>query len=177
MTIVVGMVTEQGAILGADSACIVGDTRVVYGVEKLVSVGPLLVGPAGHARAFDVLRGLKATTPHQLVTQFWAQVRKEGWTIEEDASGGPGSCGTCLIIANLQQGRLWWMDSTGSLDEILPGRFVTIGSGAELATGAMAALERSAISPRKKVALAIRIAAKYDAHCGGDPLVRCSDGV
>src|ERR1039458_1686884 len=62
VTVIVGIETDDGVVLGADRSCTWPDLNQIatYSYPKLFEYGPFLIGGCGSPRSMDLLRGCGA---------------------------------------------------------------------------------------------------------------------
>lgn len=180
MTIVIGYRTPTGTIVAADSQGTCG-ASAVFGTRKIFDLGHFVVALSGSYR----LRALLEThrkewcrwrDPQKIANALRDAIRKDEWTLEEDKGGGPKTIGSSLLFAAKSGKGLWAMDCDCTVEEIPVGHFVTLGSGCDHATGALAALRDLPWSPERVVRKAMEVTCRHNAYCGGEIHVRCLNG-
>lgn len=165
MTCVVGLVDKGTVYIGVDSAAVQGWTRRQSRVAKVFRRGPFLIGYTTSFRMGQLLQhhlDVSAQEPGQddvayLVTHFIEKARAlfkdKGFTkVEANTEKG----GQFLVG---YRGRLYTVESDFQVGEHEEG-YDAIGSGADFALGAMAALDRQ--KPRARIGRALEIAAHFN---------------
>ncbi len=160
MTCVVGLVDKKTVYIGADSASVSGWTSRVTRLPKVFRRGPFLIGYTTSFRmgqllehALDVpAQGTEPNDRRFMVTVFAETVRallKERGVAKIEANTESG--GQFLVG---YRGHLYSVQSDFQVNEMSDG-FDAVGSGAEYALGALAALKQARPTPRLKRALEI----------------------
>lgn len=170
MTCVVGLVHKGTVYIGVDSAAVQGWTRRTSRVAKVFRRGPFLIGYTTSFRMGQLLQHHLDVPPQEagtddvayLVTHFIEKARAlfkdKGFTkVESNTEKG----GQFLVG---YRGRLYTVESDFQVGEHEDG-YDAIGSGAEFALGAMAALPR--LAPRPRLARALEIAAHFNMGVSG----------
>lgn len=170
MTCVVGLVNKGTVYIGVDSAAVQGWTRRTSRVAKVFRRGPFLIGYTTSFRMGQLLQHHLDVPPQEagqddvayLVTNFIEKARAlfkdKGFTkVEANTEKG----GQFLVG---YRGRLYTVESDFQVGEHEDG-YDAIGSGADFALGAMAALPR--LSPRARVTRALEIAAHFNMGVSG----------
>lgn len=165
MTCVVGLVDKGTVYIGVDSAAVQGWTRRRSLVTKVFQRGPFLIGYTTSFRMGQLLQHHLDVPPQEpgtddvayLVTHFIEKARalfkEKGFTkVEANTEKG----GQFLVG---YQGRLYSVESDFQVGESEEG-YDAIGSGADFALGAMAALPRA--KPRERITKALEIAAHFN---------------
>jgi ATP-dependent protease HslVU (ClpYQ) peptidase subunit len=165
MTCVIGLVHGPRVYIGVDSSSVQGWTRRTSNLRKVFRRGPLLIGYTTSFRMGQLLEH-QLQVPEQppaqtdeafMVTTFVEQVRtllkERGFSkIESNAETG----GQFLVG---YRGRLYSIQTDFQVGEMSEG-LDAIGSGAEFALGAMAAMPR--LPPLKRIQRALQIAAHFN---------------
>lgn len=160
MTCVVGLVDKKTVYIGADSASVSGWTSRITRLPKVFRRGPFLIGYTTSFRmgqllehALEVpLQGAETNDRRYMVTVFAETVRallKERGVAKIEANTESG--GQFLVG---YRGHLYSVQSDFQVNEMADG-FDAVGSGAEYALGALAALRTMKPLPRLKRALEI----------------------
>jgi ATP-dependent protease HslVU (ClpYQ) peptidase subunit len=160
MTCVVGLVDKKTVYIGADSASVSGWTSRITRLPKVFRRGPFLIGYTTSFRMGQLLehalqvpdQGAETNDRRFLVTVFAEHVRsllKERGVAKIEANTESG--GQFLVG---YRGHLYSVQSDFQVNEMADG-FDAVGSGAEYALGALAALPTTKPIPRLKRALAI----------------------
>jgi ATP-dependent protease HslVU (ClpYQ) peptidase subunit len=165
MTCVIGLVHGSRIYIGVDSSSVQGWTRRTSNLRKVFRKGPLLIGYTTSFRMGQLLEHqlqVPAQRPEQsdeayMVTTFVEHVRtllkERGFSkIESNAETG----GQFLVG---YRGRLHSIQTDFQVGEMSEG-LDAIGSGAEYALGAMAAMPR--LPPHKRIQRALQIAAHFN---------------
>jgi ATP-dependent protease HslVU (ClpYQ) peptidase subunit len=165
MTCVVGLVHRRRVFVGVDSAAVAGWTRRVTRLSKVFRRGPFLLGYTTSFRMGQLLEHHLELPEHPrgasemsyMVRHFVEAVRKllkeRGFAkIESNTESG----GQFLVA---YRGRLFTVESDFQVGESGDG-FDAIGTGGEVALGAMKALER--LAPAARVRRALGIAAHFN---------------
>ncbi len=165
MTCVIGLVQKGKVHIGVDSAAVSGWTRRQTRLSKVFRRGPFLIGYTTSFRMGQLLEH-HLEVPAQpdgqgdmayLVTQFVEQARLllkgRGFAKVEsnNESGGQFLLG--------YRRRLYSVDSDFQVGEMADG-FDAIGSGCDIALGAMKALER--LPPARRIRRALETAAHFN---------------
>lgn len=165
MTCVVGLVHKGRVYVGVDSSSVQGWTRRESKVSKVFRRGPFLIGYTTSFRMGQLLEH-HLSVPRQtdkmadmtfMVTQFIESARgllkEKGFSKVEanNESGGQFMVG--------YRGHLFSIESDFQVGEIRDG-YDAIGSGAEFALGAMAAL--AGRPPTRRIRRALEIAAHFN---------------
>lgn len=165
MTCVVGLVEADTVYIGADSAAVQGWTRRTSRCTKVFKRGPFLIGFTTSFRMGQLLEHSLVVPPQTdeqddvafLVTVFVERVRtllkEKGFTkVEQNNEKG----GQFLVG---YRGRLYAVEADFQVSETHEP-YQAVGSGADFALGAMAALEGAA--PAKRVKAALEVAARFN---------------
>jgi ATP-dependent protease HslVU (ClpYQ) peptidase subunit len=179
MTCVVGLVNKGTVYIGVDSAAVQGWTRRTSRVAKVFRRGPFLIGYTTSFRMGQLLQhhlDVPAQEAGQddvayLVTNFIEKARalfkEKGFTkVEANTEKG----GQFLVG---YRGRLYTVESDFQVGEHEDG-YDAIGSGADFALGAMAALPK--LPPRQRVGRALEIAAHFNMGVSGPFSIETLDG-
>jgi ATP-dependent protease HslVU (ClpYQ) peptidase subunit len=179
MTCVIGLVAGRRVYIGVDSSSVQGWTRRTSNLRKVFRKGPLLIGYTTSFRMGQLLEHqlqVPEQPPEQsdeayLVTTFVEHVRvllkDRGFSkIESNAETG----GQFLVGYH---GRLYSIQTDFQVGEMSEG-LDAVGSGAEYALGAMAALSRQ--PPVRRIQRALQIAAHFNMGVCPPFLVRSIQG-
>jgi ATP-dependent protease HslVU (ClpYQ) peptidase subunit len=169
MTCIVGLTHEGSVFIGGDSLATAGYRRTIRTDEKVFLNGPMLIGICGSARMKDLLQYSLVVPDHDprtpvekwMATTFINKVRecfKDGGFAEKwhDAEYG----GTFMVG---YQGRLFTVYADYQI-EASTESFSAIGSGRDLALGAMFVLDGVESSePADKIKIALAAAEQFNA--------------
>jgi len=139
----------------------VSDDSGVYwdsSAHKVARVGAWLVGAAGHAGACRALVTLRELPPPPRRAQLIAWAQAELWRaldVEGDWVALLAARGTVLLAA------------CGGVIEPVPRGWHAIGSGGEVALGALHATQRGPLSLSERAVLAVEAAAACHSTVGG----------
>ena len=176
MTCIVGLAEGGVVYIGGDSAGVTGYDIASRADEKVFTNGDLLMGFTSSFRMGQLLR-YSFTAPEQssrkddmtyLVTDFIDAVREmyheKGFMRKEnEAEEG----GTFLLGFH---GKLYTIE-----DDFQVGRpgdgYAAVGSGSQIALGAMFATRNSKLSPANRIEIALLAASEYNAGVRGPFLV------
>lgn len=165
MTCIVGLVHRGSVYIGGDSASVQGWTSRITRLPKVFRTGPFLIGYTTSFRMGQLLQyGLtvRARRPDEaemdfMVTEFAERVRlllKERGVAKVESNAESG--GQFLVG---YAGRLFSVQQDFQVNEMADG-YDAVGSGAELALGAMRALDRTA--PAARVRRALEVSAHFN---------------
>ena len=173
MTVLVGLRTPEGAVIGADSQLNWGSTKIV-GSKKLFELGRFFIGISGPARLGTLMLEAKAriarvTTPAKLSKLLKELIEGDDWKMD-DISNGPKISEMAVLVGVKSTGQVFWIDGGFSVEEVPVGQFIALGSGDDVATGALAALDK--LEPKERVTRALEIACLFNVYCGGEPIIR-----
>ena len=167
MTCIVGIAHKNRVYLGADTQGTAGG-RITRGPDKLVTVGPVIVGFCGSYRSPQILQH-KVTLPDPGVdlvrwlsvdfVDAWRAARKESGD-ETKYTDGSESCGAGLLIG--LQGRLFWLERDYSVFE-MPEH--AIGSGGTAARGSLHTSAQLWTQPRRRLTAALDAACSLNSGC------------
>lgn len=173
MTCIVGIETEDGVLIGGDSAGTAGYSQVIRADEKVWSSGEFAFGFTTSYRMGQLLRynlsipqtphpgADQATRDKWMTTTFIDAVReclkKGGYAKVENGVEKGGS----FLVG--WRGSLYEVENDFQVGRSFDG-FGATGSGYRVALGALAA---STGKPRERVRQALEIAARYDAAVNG----------
>lgn len=170
MTCIIGMVTDDGVIIGGDSAGVDHFFNVTPRKdEKVFKVENFLFGAAGSFRIMDILRyqfdppkyyeemgDEREFIISKFIPKLRAALKENGYMykeneVEELQFG-------CFILGFRKRLFTVWGDL--QVGEPLDG-YDAMGTGAEFAIGAMSALYDYEMKPEMKIKTCLQIAAKY----------------
>jgi len=182
MTCIVGV---RDIYNGKNRALLAGESTISNGwavfpdaVTKVFRLNEnLVIGGAGSARGCNILQHHFSPPKRQVDESVDAYVQKrliEGMRklfldmgFATTVNGKETAAVDLLITC---EGRLWRIDSAFSAREIRD--YVAIGSGGDLALGSLATWEEVVktrrLKIRERVEIAVKVASKHDAWCGGD---------
>lgn len=169
MTCIVGIQTSSGVWIGGDSAAVAGDSINVRADEKVFFNGEFLFGFCGSFRVGNLIR-YAFTPPSQScdddmsflvndVVDAMRTLQRDRRAIRRMNEETHESDSSFLVA---YKGRLYSIETDYQIAKPLEG-YAAIGSGADVAMGALAATEKMR-DPRKRVLLALEAAAR---HCTG----------
>ena len=165
MTCVVGLVADDRVYIGVDSAAVSGWTRRATKLRKVFRRGPFLMGYTTSFRMGQLLEHQLDVPPQTegqsdmayMVGVFVESVRrllKERGFARIEANNESG--GQFLVG---YRGRLYSIESDFQVGEMSDG-FDAIGSGADVALGAMMALE--GLKPAQRIRRALEVASHFN---------------
>lgn len=185
MTVIIAVQDEAGVVIGADSRISFGWSSAAPGAQQKVFEGrsggrPFYIGVSGYSRLMDIARYAvipddlnPARDEHQwavtsLVPALRAACEAAGWTRKEE-SRETNSSSLLLVVGK----RIMQVASDWAVFEPAQ-RYYAVGSGSQVATGALAALFAAAPSlPAEAKALtALEAACTHDSGCGAPLVVR-----
>jgi hypothetical protein len=181
MTVILGLLTEDVAVIGADGRATDGrDSIVTESAAKITRAGPWAIGCCGEARTSKVLAASRdalgdAEDIWALTVAIKRTLEADGYVsgLPKDDTYGSRMYGGPLIVAGgPQRPSAWFVGVNLDPTELQPGRPHAVGSGGGYAIGAAAAL-LSTGSPliATIVYKAIEIACRYQMDCGGKIIV------
>jgi hypothetical protein len=179
MTVIVGIIAPNGDIfMGSDSAGTSMDgSQSIYVNKKVFAPvhGPAyLIGVCGNHRLSQVMRyafvpppppGPDVDLERFMASEFVNSVREcyreNGILTSTDDGADTGSFGSFLVG---YQGRLFEMEENF---QILIDRrnYMSVGSGEDVAHGALYATDKSDADPAERVMIALRAAVNFNAWC------------
>lgn len=173
MTCIVGIEHNGKVIMAADSLAANAYSKCVLAEQKIFKVGKFLIGCAGSGRAAQVIKySLKVANKKSNQTEleymcknFAEAARKviyEGGVI---ASKDEADLVDSVILIGYM-GKLYVMEGDFQILQIETS-FAAIGSGENVALGAMYALQGAPIEPKKKLSIAIQAASYFVPSVGG----------
>lgn len=168
MTCIVGLVEEGTVYMGGDSLAVSGGWLIREMAEgKVFRKGEFLFGVSGMARYIQVLKYRFVPPPQRGDdVQTYMQVRfvdglrqclRESTNLVTNNGLEELEESTNLMVG--YRGSLYRVDASFGLSEC-GGAFLTLGSGDEVASGAMAALEGT--EPEQRVLRALEIAGQFN---------------
>lgn len=171
MTCIVALRREGRVHLASDSLIACGGSRAIDARGKLVQLGPVVMGLCGHLAALDAARyHLRLDPPKR-------GQRLAEWASVQLAGGLRGACRTQQALRDSDdddlpdwqalvayRGQFVTLGSTDlAVTEPLEPDYVALGSGAELAMGAMSVATGP---PEKRLAAALEAAARHVVDVG-----------
>jgi ATP-dependent protease HslVU (ClpYQ) peptidase subunit len=166
MTAIVGLVHEERVYVGGDSAGVAGLNLRVRADTKVFRNGGFLFGFTTSFRMGQLIRhSLQPPVPvgdleHFMCTTFVDAVRaclKDGGWARKDSDREEG--GTFVVGV---AGRLFTVEEDYQVAEPAD-KYTAVGSGSEVALGALYATAGGRTPPRKRVDLALRAAERFNA--------------
>jgi ATP-dependent protease HslVU (ClpYQ) peptidase subunit len=150
-----------------------GDTKI-HGAKKLLDAGRFIIGISGPARLGTLIeesrtRFTKAHTPQGIAKILRDLIAKDEWRSDESGTG-PRCADVAILLCDQKTGRIFWLDGSFTVDEVNEGRFIALGTGGDVAMGAMAALGK--LKPKDRVRRALQIVCQFSASCGGELDIR-----
>jgi len=171
MTAIVGLVHNGAVHIGGDSAGVSGLSLTVRADVKVFTNGPYVFGFTTSFRMGQLIHyAVDPPVPDPadldafMATKFIDAIRdclKAGGWAKKEAEREEGGCflvGTC--------GRLFSVASDYQVGEAADG-YAAIGSGDELALGALYATAATKMAPRKRIELALHAAERFSAGVRG----------
>lgn len=171
MTAIVALVSGGDVHVGGDSAASDGYSLSVRADSKVFTNGPYVFGFTGSFRMGQLIRyTLDPPDPrvvglHEFMcTTFIDALRdclKRGGYATKEAEQETG--GTFIVGVN---GRLFVVQDDYQVGETVDG-YAAVGSGADVALGALYATEGAGFAPRSRLEIALRAAERYNPSvCG-----------
>lgn len=170
-TVIAGIVTEREIIFGADTQT-TGENYRRYRCQKIAKIGTnMLIACAGDGRAGQLLEKHinPGPVPQENITA-WAVETLAAQARDILTEGGAITVKDGLSTAEIQVmfgvgGHILDMDGTFNIT-VIDEPFGTIGSGGEIALGALAAFySLKKVLKREHLETALNIACRYDAFC------------
>lgn len=173
MTCIVGYEHENKVYLGCDSATVDGWTIQLTAQSKIFKLGEFLIGCAGFPRVSQLIQYSLSLKPQQenqtsfayLCTEFSSAVK----TILNDndsihsSENGKGLPETSVLFGYRKH--LYILDTNFQIIQF-KDKYAAIGSGMDLALGAMAALSSvdliKSMKPENKIKIALEASAKHN---------------
>lgn len=170
MTCIVGLVDKGSVYIGGDSAGVAGLSISIRSDEKVFFNGPFIMGFTTSFRMGQLLRykfdppkqTIHQTDMQYMVTTFIDTARtcfKENGFGDKEATVG----GTFLVGYH---GKLYTINSDFQVG-VPADPYDTVGSGSDLALGAMFANAKTKMTPEKRVIQALEAAATFNAGVAG----------
>jgi ATP-dependent protease HslVU (ClpYQ) peptidase subunit len=174
MTCIAALVHDGGITMGGDSALTDDDFNQASMAEtKVFFKGEFLFGGSGSARGGQLMR-FRFQPPKRtrgqdadeyMATTFIDELRdvfKKGGHMYIEEQGSEESSGTNALIA--YRGGLWVMYGADLQIERLRDAYAVIGSGGNVALGALFATKDIVdITPKKRIEIALKAATAYNA--------------
>lgn len=181
MTCIVGLVDKGTVYIGGDSASVAGWTNRVTRLPKVFRRGPFLIGYTTSFRMGQLLQHALTVPPQKdgddmrfMVMTFVESVRallKERGVAKIEANAESG--GQFLVG---YRRRLYSVQQDFQVNEMSDG-FDAVGSGAEYALGAMAAMRGTkTLGPAAKVRRALEVSAHFNMAVSPPYFVRALKG-
>lgn len=170
MTCIVGLVEDETIFMGCDSMVTTGYTTQLLTLKKVFRNRDMLIGFSGSVRMCNLLQYAFTIPEHPdymsietyLTTSFIDALR----TLLKDTGNATKTNEQEQSLGYFLLGykkRLFTIGSDYSLIEVMEG-YNSVGSGSEIALGAMFATQHSDIKPKKRIELALKAATHY---CNG----------
>lgn len=178
MTCILGLLTQDLAVIGADQRETSGPALVSDRVSKMVTAGDWRIGCAGTARTTYVLRAAAmelatAAGIFELGIAMREALARDGFVgalQKDEHCGAPQWDGEWIVAGGPPMG-VWQLDACFCPTQLDPGRPIGAGSGQRHAEGACLALLEQGVEPVAAVRRAVEIACLYMPGCGGAPAV------
>jgi ATP-dependent protease HslVU (ClpYQ) peptidase subunit len=171
MTCIVGLVDEGNVYIGGDSAGVNGNwDLIVRSDPKVFRTGPFLMGFTSSFRMGQLLRYAFVPPPHPpeidlyhyMTVEFINAVRdclkSGGWAKKE----GEKEVGGIFLVG--YRGHLFHIESDYQVGEAMDG-YMAVGSGDEVARGALYATQK--LPPMVRLRLALEAAERWNAGVRG----------
>lgn len=167
MTCIVGLVQDEAVWIGGDSAAVAGHSVTIRNDEKVFSNGELVIGFTSSFRMGQLLRYCLAppvrlegiTDMIYLVAHLIPAMRQVLRDGGELATKDGKDEGGCFLLG--YRGGLYRVDDDFQVGVPASG-MAAIGSGGEVALGALWALQDSGLAPRKKLERVLGITAELN---------------
>ena len=167
MTVIVGLRTQEGAVIGCDSQATQGYRPTSLSHPKWVDVHGWRLAVSGHAAALDLIRGLEIKRAGlRAVVSLLRDALGDSWQRRGDGDGGPVAYDCHVLALELSSARLWYVDGTGCASEIEPGSYIALGSGDGAALGALYVCQATQTPPQLAVQRAVEAAIAQCVWCG-----------
>jgi ATP-dependent protease HslVU (ClpYQ) peptidase subunit len=187
MTCIAALVHEDGVYMAADTAGCYAGTTFLLDEPKVNVRGEVVMGFSGGVRVMSLIhnafepptipegRDLTAFMAVEFCDALYEMVNARK-ALETDGEWKRESLGGALLVG--VRGRLFMVDTFFACSPILESYFA-VGSGAELALGALYAITRSIrnwdvpdeLGPESMLELAVESAVHFDQACGGSVTV------
>lgn len=172
MTVIIGLESNNKVYIGCDSALIENWTQEITALPKIFKLGSFLIGVAGYPRAQQIIQ-YHLKLPKQLDSQTDLQYLCTDFvdTIiqlmsEHDfgkTENNQKTLDSSIIFG--YHGKLYEIDTNYQIIKV-KSNFSAIGSGKDLALGAMNALDSvmliESMKPETKIKIALETTAKYN---------------
>ncbi len=174
MTTIAAAAVDGVHALASDGRAVAGSLIVADDVEKVVGmlggIG-VVAATAGDLRTVDLMRGLEleSRTPEAFARQLKALYEAENYLPQDGGDhAGTAPCWTQEHFFMTEAG-VWWISQDMSVAPLRENLPAAIGTGSELAIGAMESLlsVQSDVTAAALVLHAVRVAMKRDAGTGG----------
>lgn len=161
MTVVVGIETPTGVVIGTDGQLTGRDGLVAPTERKLWQAGGLVYGFSGDADMLQKLRDISFQHEYHLMEEV------DSFLSEHFTDESLKESDWAMLVGAPHE--LWYVDSVGCIDRSLNG-WNAIGAGAGVATGVLVAYQLVLDPPVPDVTWvesAIAICCEQSAWCGG----------
>jgi len=178
MTIIVGLITDEGIYVGFDSLVFDGWSTAILAEDKAIEHKDLIIGTAGHCRAHSLLK-YSLIWPERKVTQSIHDY------IYKDLHE---SIKTCLVSGNYAkildnrismdsylliayQGHLFYLGNDfGIVERKAP--YLSIGSGYLHAQASLYTSEKTDLTPEERIKLAIECSNEFVMSTNNDITIK-----
>ncbi len=172
MTCLAAVITDTEAVLACDTMIASGEL-LSHVRSKVAVVGPLLVGWTGWSSAqtfLDLFREVDVPSDAAAAARQFSTAWRE-WASENRMYGAEGASGETPVAWLLAApGAIWTVASPGTALKH-DASWWAMGSGAELAAGALEVLDALTLSPTEKAQRAVQAAINRSPYCGGEVVV------
>jgi ATP-dependent protease HslVU (ClpYQ) peptidase subunit len=179
MTCIVAVTDGNTVVMGADSLISYGGlgSPLAEATGKIFYCGPFLIGVCGSVRFVQILRECFTAPLHTgageivtfLVREFVPALKRtlheHGWLHNANGQDETGCDQNRSLALIAHGGRLFLLQADFSVIENRDG-YEAIGSGDELALGAVFAMRRENATPWIQVETALAAASKFSTGCG-----------
>jgi len=173
MTVIIGYHCNDEIHLGCDTEALFGTVRYPKCNDKIYGHGRWIIGMAGYLRHSSIVisncEGI--FDPPGEACDIATRIRE---AIEEDAGeieAGDSVKGVDFeaMLVDCQNLKLYLIDGSFGVQEIVPGTYFAAGTGAPVAIGAMASMIAycDTSDPRKMVKVAVEACIEHAQGCGG----------
>jgi len=150
MTVIVGWFDKKSAWIGGDSGAFSDDTVTIASDPKVWQAEDSLVGIAGSFRQGEIAKECGLGDPYALrdhLAQVW-----------EGRNNTPGDWGAELLVVNTS-GIYYITDDFAVVKS--KENYGSVGGGEAIAMGALFALEGTTITPKERLAIALKSSAQH----------------
>lgn len=170
MTAIVGIAEKGRVWLGGDSAASYVGTILTKADGKVSRLGEFVVGACGNGITLTILRysfrppKIEGDLDRYMSAKFVCGLRdclKKHDALGENSEEGMSSFGDGGAILVGVRGCLYWIDNVFSVARLIEP-YCAIGSGGDLALGALHALKDSKLSAEEKIDIALGAAARFN---------------